>query len=194
MYRATVDYCQQYQRLPPERFTTSFNGHDVNLGSWVVAQKQRHEGTGKTSSLTDEKLSKLMAIDEFREWAEDPLRDDDVRWELMYRATVNYCQQHQQLPPQGYTTSFEGYDDLKLGNWMKAQKKRHEGTGKMSSLTDEQLNKLMAIDEIRKWAEDPLRDNDVRWEFMYRALVDYCQQHQRLPPQGYTTSLRGMMT
>ena len=193
MYRATVDYCQQHQRLPPDRFTTSFEGHDdLKLGVWVVGQKQRYEGTGHWSSFTNDQLNKMMAIDEFRQWAEDPLRDNDVRWEFMYRALVDYCLQRHKLPPDRFTTSFEGYDDLKLGVWINAQKKRYDGTvDGLLAFTNDQLNKMMAIDEFREWAEDPLRDDDVRWELMYRATVDYCQQRQQLPPKKYTTSFEG---
>ena len=192
MYRATVNYCQQHQQLPPQGYTTSFEGYDdLKLGNWMKAQKKRHEGTGKMSSLTDEQLNKLMAIDEFRQWAEDPLRDNDVRWELMYRSLVDYCQEHQRLPAAYDIISFEGHDDLNLGMWVNVQKERYNGRRGQSSLTDEKLNKLMTIVEFREWAEDPLRGADVRWEFMYRATVDYCQHHQKLPPPSYTTSFEG---
>ena len=192
MYRATVDYCQQHQQLTPHDYTTSFEGHDdLKLGDWVHRQKQRYEGKGQRAFLTGKQLNKLMAIDKFREWAEDPLRDDDVRWEFMYQATVDYCQQHQQLPSNEHTTSFEGHDDLNVGGWVKTQKERYNGNLGFLSLTDEQLNKLMAIDEFREWAEDPLRDDDARWEFMYQATVDYCQQHQQLPHYENTTIFDG---
>ena len=192
MYRATVDYCQQHQRLPPPNYVFSFKGHeDLNLGSWVAVQKTRYDGNDDYSPLTDEHLNKMMAIAEFREWADDPLRDNDVRWDVKYRATVDYCQQHQQLPPHNYTTSYEGHDDLNLGCWVTNQKQRYDGNDIFSPLTDEQLNKMMGIGDFRKWAEDPLRVNDVRWEFMYRATVDYCQLRQRLPPRNYVTSIEG---
>ena len=192
MYRATVDHCQQHQRLPSKDYKTSFEGHDdLKLVNWVARQKKRYVGNDAVSALTNDQLNKLMAIDEFREWAEDPLRDDNVRWEFMYRATIDYCQQHQRLPPHNYTTSFEGHDDLKLGRWVAAQKQRYDGNDAVSALTNDQLNKLMAIAEFREWAEDPLRDDDVRWELMYRATIDYCQQRHELPPHNYTTSFEG---
>ena len=192
MYRATIDYCQQHQQLPPAVYTTSFEGQDdLNLGAWVHRQKVRYSDNENISPLGNEQLNMLMAIDKFREWAEDPLTDNDVRWEFMYQATVDYCQQHRKLPPNGYQTDFEGIDDLNLGYWVKWQKDRFDGKEGCSSLSVDQLNKLMAIDAFRGWAEDPLLDDDVRWNFMYRAFADYCQQHQQLPPAVYTSSFEG---
>ena len=192
VYRATVAYCQQHQQLPLYDFTTSFEGQDdLNLGAWMARQKRRYKGVTDLSSLSDEQRNKLIAIDAFREWAEDPLRGDDVRWEFMYRATVDYCKLQQQLPLEEYITSFEGYDDLNLGVWVTCQKQRYDGKGRRASLTDDQLHKLMAIDKFREWAEDPLTDDDVRWEFIYRATVAYCRQHQQLPRYDFTTSFEG---
>ena len=178
--------------MPPQGYTTSFEGHDdLNLGTWIVTQKRRYDGKGNESSLTDDRLNKMMAINELRKWAEDPLRDDDVRWELMYRATIDYCQQYQQLPPERFSTRFEGHDELMIGKWIITQKQRYMGKGKGSPLTDDRLNKLMAIAEFREWVEDPPLDNDVRWELMYRATIDYCQEHRLLPSKGYTCSFEG---
>ena len=192
MYRALVFYYQRHRELPPCGYQSSFEGHDdLNLGVWLANQKRRYDGKGRRTSLTGEQRNKLIAIDAFREWAEDPLRGDDVRWEFMYRATVDYCKLQQQLPLEEYITSFEGYDDLNLGVWVTCQKQRYDGKGRRASLTDDQLHKLMAIDKFREWAEDPLTDDDVRWEFIYRATVAYCRQHQQLPRYDFTTSFEG---
>ena len=72
-----------------------------------------------------------------------------IRWELMYRATVDYCQQHQQLPAGEYLTNFDGHDDLYLGRWVSHQKQRYDGDGEYSASTVDQLNKMMAIAEFR---------------------------------------------
>ena len=192
MYRATVDYCQQHQQLPHHDCVLSFEGYDdLNLGVWVTSQKQRYDGKGRRAFLTDEQLNKLMAIDEFREWAEDPLRDNDVRWEFMYRAIVDYCQHNQRLPFADSLTIFNGYKDLNVGRWVDRQKLRYKGESDWL-LSDEQRNKLMAVNEFREWAEDPLRDDDVRWEFMCRLTADYCQQHQQLPPQEFIAGFEGL--
>ena len=138
-------------------------------------------GKGKGSPLTDDRLNKLMAIAEFREWVEDPPLDNDVRWELMYRATVDFCQQYQRLPSKGYTCSFEGYEDLKLGIWVDYQKKRYQGMEGFPVLSNERQIKLMAVAEFHEWAEGPLSDADVRWEIHFDLLAEYCSFHHKLP-------------
>ena len=80
------------------------------------------------------------------------------RWDIMYRATVGYCQQYCELPPNRCVTSFEGHEELNLGIWVSNQKEKYcgkyYGHHQCPPLNDEQLGQLMAIEEFREWVEE----------------------------------------
>ena len=76
-------------------------------------------------------LTKLMAIKEFREWAEDPLTDPDVRWDTHCQALAEYCKEHEKLPTAKYVTTDER--KLNLGIWMNRQKVRYLNSNLVSN-------------------------------------------------------------
>lgn len=119
---ALVGYCQEHQKLPTAAkgmYVTS-DEHKLNLGTWMDKQKVRYKSMNPKFALSEGELSKLMAIKEFRDWAEDPLTDPDVRWDIHCQALAEYCQEHEKLPTAKYITT----DDkkLNLGIWMNRQK------------------------------------------------------------------------
>ena len=151
-YQALVEYCQLHNALPPQSYEVIFNGTTLKVGQWLANQQTRFNGIGKRTAISDIEREKLMAIEQFRAWAEDPLRDDDVRWEANYQALVEYCQLHNALPPRRYEMIFNG-TTLKLGVWLKTQQTRFKGIGKGAALSDIEREKLMAIEQFREWSE-----------------------------------------
>ena len=94
------------------------------------------------------------------------VKEDDVtsvmscneRWDIMYRATVVYCQKYCELPPSRCIISFEGHEELNLGIWVSNQQQKYHGNcyghHQCPPLTEEQRSQLMAIEEFREWTEE----------------------------------------
>ena len=180
-----VEYCQKNHELPRQSYKVTINGTTLNVGRWLNGEKQRFKSNGKGAAHSDIQLEKLMAIKEFREWAEDPLKDDDVRWEAYYQALFQYCQVHHELPRQSYKATING-TTLNVGSWLNDEQNRFKGKGTRAPHSDFQLEKLMAIKEFREWATDPWThmSSEEQWDTMFQALVEYFQVHDELPPRS----------
>ena len=121
---ALIAYCQEHQKLPTaaKGMYVTPDDQKLNLGTWMDKQKVRYKSMNPKNALSEMELSKLMAIKEFRDWAEDPLTDPDVRWDTHCQALAEYCQEHEKLPTAKYITTDER--KLNLGIWMNRQKVR----------------------------------------------------------------------
>ena len=119
---ALAGYCKEHQKLPTaaKGLYVTPDDQKMNLGTWMDKQKVRYKSMNPKNALSEMELTKLMAIKEFREWAEDPLTDPDVRWDTHCQALAEYCKEHEKLPTAKFITD----DDrkLNLGIWMNRQK------------------------------------------------------------------------
>ena len=98
------------------------------------------------------------------------------RWDIMYRATIGYCQQYCELPPHKCVISFEGNEELNLGIWVSNQKEKYHGKyyghHQCPPLNEEQRNLLMAIEEFREWVEEeepPVSEGSIVVDFFTKV-------------------------
>ena len=189
------EFCRVNKRLPIR------NGD--NLRSWTYLQLQLYDD----EKLLEEPRNRLMAIDEFRKWAEDPWRGGDKRWAAKYQAFVDYCHLHKELPPH----NSEDEETQQLYKWMINQQTLFSGTVKTPFIPS-RLGKLLAIEEFGEWAEDTFETLDTKrqselmaidafrewfenrdtsaikkgngWNALYQAFFRHCQLHHKLPKRN----------
>ena len=77
-YRAMREYSENNGKLPTLDLVYDFEGHQVNLGSFVNRLKERYRGT-KDPPLSVEEKSKLGEIGPWTAWTVGKLSDDDKR-------------------------------------------------------------------------------------------------------------------
>ena len=115
-----MEYCHEHKGLPPVKYVTPDG--KLNLGTWLAVRKRRYKGIG--TPLSDTESTKLLALEPFRLWANNPLSDDNVRWEIYYQAFVRYTTQHKKLPSTKIKCDVQEHTQLRLGRWLDEQKKR----------------------------------------------------------------------
>ena len=149
-YQALANYCNATEKLPPQRHKVSNNGTTLCVGAWVSTQKERFVGNWNGAVHGKYVLERLMTINAFRQWAEDPFRHAHVRWEANYQALFEYCQKHKKLPPKDHVVTING-TTLKVGEWSNNHKHRFSSKSKWTAPSRSEKKKLMAIKEFRDW-------------------------------------------
>ena len=125
-------------------------GTTLCVGAWVSTQKERFVGNWNGAVHGKYVLERLMTINAFRQWAEDPFRHAHVRWEANYQALFEYCQKHKKLPPKDHVVTING-TTLKVGEWSNNHKHRFSSKSKWTAPSRSEKKKLMAIKEFRDW-------------------------------------------
>jgi len=111
----------------------------VNLGNWVSFQRQEYLRLrdGQYSTMTQERMDALNAIG--FDWGKA-----QIGWEAQLRLLQEFQKEngHCQVPPS------HSVDNVNLGTWVANQRQNYRKfqDGKPSSMTQERINQLNAID------------------------------------------------
>lgn len=139
------------------------------LGRWVDKQRTyyRQKKEGKKSSMTDERIEKLEALD--FQWK---IRDSDhVPWEERMKQLKAYRDLHGDC-----NVPYHHPENRALGKWVSRQREfyKFRAEGLRSSLTDERVNELAEVGFTWK-----VRDQTdyVPWETRIKELKEYKKKH-----------------
>ena len=191
-FRAMEEYYEKYKKLPPSTLPPyDFEGHQLNLGSYVDRLKQRHRGTGGFPPLSEEEKTRLGKNDAWTVWAaENPPRQENERnaeeeWEFMFGLVKEYEKKKGKLPTRSSKDEFQGYKVKDLGGWVQTQKKRYTGTDKrLLPLSEEQKSKMREFDEWIAWEVSALLNDEEKWDLKYGLVKEYEKKEGKLPHHG----------
>jgi hypothetical protein len=143
-YRAMIEFCEQnVGKLPKQKLVYDFEGHKLNLGSFVDVLKQRHRGTGGRTPLSEEEKSQLEIMPAWLSGREKS--DGEEQWELMYGLLKEFEKKEGKLPTTRNKEQFGDYEVKEIGIWVQTQKKRFEVKGGLNGLREEQLKSMREI-------------------------------------------------
>ena len=146
-YRAMQAFCATSNgKLPKQKLVYDFEGHKLNLGSFVDVLKQRHRGTGGRTPLSEEEKSQLEIMPAWIAGREKSVGDD--QWELMFGLLRDYEKKEGKLPTTRSKEQFQGYEVKEIGIWVQTQKKRFELKGGLHGFHEGQLQSMR---EVPSW-------------------------------------------
>jgi len=158
--------------LVPQHYTVD----GVALGLWVRNQRvqyKKFQNNEQSATITQDHINKLDAVG--FDWS--PIK---TQWNSNYELLQQYYNDKgDSRVPQHYTV-----DGVDLGVWANAQRVQYQKLkeGKLSSMTEDRINKLQALDFI--W-----NLNGTYWNSNYELLRQYKKDKgDCLVPQKYTVN------
>lgn len=161
-YQALLDYRAEHGDLDIlSRYETP---DGIHLGRFVTNLRiARAKGT-KNGFLTPERIQALDRLGMI--WAKV-----DYKWEANYLACAEYYMEHRNL---NIPVSYVSRDGLKIGTWVRRQRRIRDGRDAGAPLTQEQIRRLDAIG--MSWQD--AQDN--QWEYGYSRAQLYHAAHGNL--------------
>ena len=146
--------------------------HNKSLGKWVKKQRYQYrlKLEGKYSTMTDERINELEAIDFVWNARFDGLTANEL-WDQRLEELKEYRKKHGNCNvPKGYSSNKQ------LGLWVYTQRKEYRFKQKRmkAKITDKRIKELEAIGfvwEVKKKADDEL------WNQRLDELKEYCKKH-----------------
>ena len=158
-YRALCEYKKENGNLDiPARYRTE---DGVVLGPFLANLRQARAKGSRSSFLTPERIEKLDRLGMVWEAR-------DYRWEMNFQACEAYCRKFGNLNiPADYVSE----DGLKIGSWLRRQRRIYCGTGAGAPLTQEQIRQLESIG--MSWQDFYAK----QWEYGYSRAQQYFREH-----------------
>lgn len=165
-YRALCEYKKENGNLDiPARYRTE---DGVVLGPFLANLRQARAKGSRSSFLTPERIGQLDELGMVWEAR-------DYRWEMNYQACEAYYREFGNLNiPADYVSE----DGLRIGTWLRRQRRLYNGTGAGAPLTQEQIRQLEAIG--MSWQDTYA----VQWEYGYSRAKQYYTVHGDLNVPG----------
>lgn len=158
-YRAMCDYKQEHGNLDiPARYRTE---DGIVLGPFLANLRQARAKGSRSSFLTPERIEQLDQLGMVWE-------SRDYRWEMNYKACKDYYREFGNLDiPADYVSQ----DGLKIGSWLRRQRRIYLGIGAGAPLTQEQISLLESIG--MSWRDAHAN----RWDYAYSRALHYYTTH-----------------
>ena len=177
-YYLLIEYLKINNNYPKTNET--YKG--VNLGNWVLSQRQVHNlgakiSNGvlkyKTTTLSEKQINMLNEINFTWEVKKR------YSWDVYYNLLIEYLEKYNTYPKKG-----EVYKKVNLGNWINIQRNiyrngEHQTDGSIKynsiKLTKEQINMLNEINFI--W----IVKKQYSWDYYYNLLIEYLKNYNTYP-------------
>ncbi|MBQ7668021.1 MAG: helicase associated domain-containing protein [Clostridia bacterium] len=147
---------QYYEENNNLNIPNDFFYKNVNLGSWVLTQRNNYN----QNTLTDSQITMLNDIG--MEW--DPIRNNEYIWEHNYNTVLEFYKKYKHLYiPINYISK----DGIHIGIWLYDQKLKY----KKNKLNEYRKNKLDMLD--KSWLEP----SNTKSSFPEQAVLYYIKKY-----------------
>ena len=164
-YKLAVEYYKEngHLEIPKTYQVTLEEGMIVNLGYWIITQRQLY----KNDKLSQDRIKLLEKI--AMKWS------NLLTWEENYKLAEEYYRQNGHLEIiQNYKVTLQDGTIVNLGNWISTQRQFY----KKCKLSEDRIKLLENIG--MKWS------NLLTWEENYKLAEEYYRQNGNLEiPQRY---------
>ncbi len=180
-YQLAKSYYEEYGNLLiPARYSLNINDGEVNLGNWIVTQRQAYKN-GKLDYTKIELLNKIGMV-----WQVKVCKDNSIKnyisdkWMRNYELAKKYYEEHGNLlVPQKYSLIKDG-ENINLGTWVVYQRYLY----KNNKLNKNQIDLLNKIKMVWRVYDSSNNDNEKnianKWMKNYELAKNYHQKYNNL--------------
>lgn len=145
--------------LSKRQLVIGYYGEDVNIGEWIVAQRNRK----RSGTLSEKQIKALEDINMI--WKKNYTLDE--QWLMNYKETIKYKEAHGDLLiPTDYIVVTDDNVMLNVGIWLKNQRAKYE-EGTLIEKRKELLNRIGMVWQVR----------DAQWNEKFNAAKKYYERY-----------------